>query len=107
MATQTVPSGCGFTAVVPPPPQAPAYQEVYRASSDTSEGPAAGTPSLEEVAHTQSDRLFDVRALLAALQNLEAGEVGGHAAYADNVRRIARLADDLVNEIQEAFDPFV
>jgi len=107
MATENVPPSAGFAAVKPPSPQPPVYREVYRAKSDPIKAAPAAPASLEEVAHSQSNRLFDVRALLAALQALEADEDEDHSAYVDNVRRVARLADDLVNEVQEAFDPFI
>lgn len=69
--------------------------------------PHPNQPELEDVAHAQSNRLHDVRALLIALQELTPTKPEGADPYFDNVRRIARVAADLVDDVQEAFAPFI
>jgi hypothetical protein len=67
---------------------------------------------LEEVAHCQSNRLHDVSVLLKAIQaSVEAGPyipTGSEmAALRDGIHRLARMADDVLEGVQDAFQPYI
>ena len=68
-------------------------------------GPAPATPaaaqSLEQVAHAQSNAMFDVRALLGTL--MHSPELLEH----DHLQRLVFMADEKIAELHTAFDPFI
>lgn len=71
------------------------------------------TPApLEDVAHLQSNRLHDVSALLKAIQlSVEAlpdrATEREMAEWRDRIHRLVRVADDVLEDVQDAFQPYI
>ena len=65
-------------------------------------------PTLQQVAHAQSNALFDVLALLAAI----ADRIDAHSSARANdemhhTLRLAQIAQGRVQEVIGAFDPYI
>jgi hypothetical protein len=80
-----------------------ATETVNQSSSEPNPqvGGAAVRPSLREVAHSQSNALHDVRALLAAL--LATPDIQDH----NYPERLAFMAEEKVAGVQRVFDPYI
>lgn len=74
--------------------------------------PRAGTVrELQDVAHAQSDRLHDLRAMLTAMKSMgreaSEGNLTDSKAIGVDFGRLAELAREIVDEIQEELAPHI
>lgn len=64
--------------------------------------------TLEQVAHTQSNTLYDVVALLAAIADgVEARSSPRADDELHHLQRLAQIAQRQVNGVIDAFDPYI
>ncbi|RVT48380.1 hypothetical protein [Rubrivivax albus] len=74
--------------------------------------PAPELPPLVEIAHRESNGLFDVLALLRSAEE-RIDECGGYQSfrtdkdYAHDTLRLLQLARERVQQAQHAFDPYI
>ena len=68
----------------------------------------AGEPTLQAVAHRQSDALYDVVALLSAIADRIDIRASVHADdEMHHTLRLAQIAKQRVSEVIDAFDPYI
>ena len=69
--------------------------------------PAEQRPDLASVAHTQTDALFDVKALLTALVDATEFHGGDTVEELHDTMRLATMARTRVTAIIDAFNPYI
>jgi hypothetical protein len=67
----------------------------------------AEAPTLERVAHSQSDELHDVVALLAAIADRIEARATDPNDSLHHTLRLAYMARDRVDSVINAFDPYI